>query len=272
MTLNPYQFSFTPSGSGATTFTFGAGTPYTVELIEGLLDTAPIRNQDEDRGYIDGSWSGRDFYDARTITMHLIIVGDGSNNAQYYYKQLQSNLAPQITGYYPDPYATTQANGVLGLFQFQITAATGQQRMWGRVRSVKAEVDPDFSYGYIGATFEMYFPDPRYYDETATVTTGTTVSLPNTGWASSSPAFTIASPSASGTITDGNGNTMTFANVNTSYALVVDLLQRTITQNGTSARNTLVSVTNWLYLPANSTSSWTSTLGSMAVTYRNAYV
>jgi len=272
MTLNPYQFSFTPSGSGASTFTFGAGTPYVVEMIEGLLDTSPIRNQDENRGYIDGSWSGRDFYDARTVTMNLIIVGDNSYSAQYYYKQLQLNLAPQITGYYPDPYATTQANGVLGLFQFQITAATGQQRMWGRVRSVKAQVDPDFSYGYIAATVEMYFPDPRYYDETATVVTGTTVSLPNTGWASSSPAFIIVSPSASGTVSDASGNTMTFANVDTSYALIVDLLQRTITQNNASARNTLTSVTNWLYLPANSTSSWTSTLGSMAVTYRNAYV
>jgi hypothetical protein len=272
MTLSNYQFAFTPSGAGATTFTFGAGTPYTIELVEGLMDTAGIRNQDENRGYIDGSYSGRDFYDARMVTFHFIIIGDGSYNAQYYYQQLQKNLAPQVTGYYPDPYATTQASTVLGLLQFQLTDATGNQRIWGRVRSVKAQVDPDFAYGYIGATVEMYFPDPRYYDETATVVSGTSVSLTNSGWATATPAITIASPYSSGTLTDSSGNSMIFANVNTSYPLVIDLLQRNITQNGASARNTLTSMTNWLYLPANTTTSWNSTLGSMSVTYRNAYV
>jgi len=268
MTLGTYQFSFNG-------FTFGAGTPYAVEAVDGLMETASLRVQDENRGYIDGSYSGRDFYDARTVTFDFIIIGDSSHSAQYYYRQLQANLAPQLTGYYPDPYASTQASGVLGLFQFQLTAATGQQRMWGRVRSVKATVDPEFTYGYIVASAELYFPDPRYYDESASVSAGTTVTVSNNGWATTSPAITISSPSASGTITDSvTGVVMTFANVNTSYPLVIDLLQRTITQNSAPARNTLTSITNnWLYIPANTSSAtWTSTVGSMSVTWRNAYV
>ena len=266
MTLSTYQFSFNG-------FTFGAGTPYVVEQIDGLMATSSIRVQDDNRGYIDGGWSGRDFYDSRNVTFDFIIVGDGSYSAQYYYQQLQKNLAPQVLGYYPDPFASTQASSVLGLFQFQLTAATGQQRMWGRVRSVSAMVDPEFTYGYITAKAEFHFPDPRYYDETATTATGSSsVSLTNAGWATTCPAIAIATPSASGYIQDTAGNVMNFSNVNTSYALNIDLLARTVTQNGSPARNTLNSLTNWLTIPANTTSYWTSTLGSMSITYRNAYV
>jgi hypothetical protein len=266
MTLSTYQFSFNG-------FTFGAGTPYTVEQVDGLMATSGIRNQDDNRGYIDGAWSGRDFYDSRNVTFDFILIGDSSHNAQYYYQQLQKNLAPQVLGYYPDPFASSQASSVLGLFQFQLTPTTGQQRMWGRVRSVSAIVDPDFTYGFIMAKVEFHFPDPRYYDETEITATGTiNVSLTNAGWATTCPAITIATPSASGYIQDYVGNVMSFSNVNTSYALKIDLLARTITQNGTPARNTLNSVTNWLTIPASSTAFYTSTLGSMSITYRNAYV
>jgi len=277
MTLSTYQFSFTPNNNQSSPFVFGAGTPYIVEDVQGLMATSPLRNQDDNRGYADGSFSGRDFYDGRTVTIELLIVGDSSHNAQYYYRQLQANLAPQVTGYYPDPYASTQATGVLGLFQFQLTSTTGIQRMWGRVRSISAPVDVDFSYGYIAVTAEFYFPDPRYYDDSAnTSSTGSVVSVWNNGWATTSPAITIASPLANGAITDSYGNIMTFANVNTSYPLVIDLLQRTVTQNGAPARNTLTTMTKWLDIPGNvpssSPTSWTSTLNNMTVTWRNAYV
>lgn len=272
MTLSIYQFQFTPNGS-STPFVWGNGTPYLVEEIDGLGGSSPIRNQDLDRGYIDGAYSGRDFYADRTVTFDMKIIGDSSHSAQYYYRQFQLNLYPQPLGYYPDPYASTQATGVLGLFQFQLSAITGIQRMWGRVRLIETNIDPEFSFGYITCTLEMYFPDPRYYDDTAIVSSsGTTVSLSNAGWATTCPAITISSPSASGSITDNtNGNTMGFANVNTSYPLIIDLLRRTITQNGVSARNTLTTFNNWLCLPPVYSTTWTSTLGSMQMTYRNAY-
>ena len=272
MTLSIYQYQFTPNGS-STPFVWGAGTPYAVENIDGLGGSSPIRNEDDNRGYIDGSFSGRDFYDARTVTFDILITGDGSHSAQYYYKQLQASLYPQPTGYYPDPYASTQATGVLGLFQFQLSAVTGIQRMWGRVRLVTTPIDPEFSFGYITCTVEFYFPDPRYYDDTATTpSAGTTVSLSNAGWATTCPAITIATPSASGSITDNtNGYVMAFSNVDTSYPLVIDLLRRSVTQNSLPARNTLTNVNNWLCLTPNYSTTWTSTLGSMAITYRNAY-
>ena len=145
--------------------------------------------------------------------------------------------------------------------------------MWGRVRLVTTPIDPEFSFGYITCTVEFYFPDPRYYDDTAiTPSAGTTVSLSNAGWATTCPAITIATPSASGSITDNtNGYVMAFSNVNTSYPLVIDLLRRSVTQNSLPARNTLTNVNNWLCLTPNYSTTWTSTLGSMAITYRNAY-
>ena len=271
MTLGIYQYQFTPNGS-STPFVFGAATPYAVESIDGM-GSSPIRNQDDNRGYIDGNFSGRDFYDARTVTFDILIIGDDSHSAQYYYKQLQSSLYAQPLGYYPDPYASTQPTGTLGLFQFQLSAITGIQRMWGRVRDITTTIDPEFSFGYITCTVEFFFPDPRYYDDALiTSSSGTNISLTNAGWATTCPAITIASPSASGSITDNtNGYVMQFANVNTSYPLVIDTLRRTITQNSLPARNVLTNVNNWLCLPPNYTTTWTSTVGTMQMTYRNAY-
>ena len=275
MTLANYQFSFNA-------WTFGAGTSYIVESVEGLAGSSDLRVQDEIRGYTDGSFSGRDFYDARTVTFNLLIIGDATHNAQYYYKTMQTNLAPQVLGYYPTASAGTQPAGTLGLFQFQLvadslsgdTSVTGNRRMWGRVRHVATTVDPDFAYGYIQTTVEMFFPDPRYYDDTAKTATGTSaVSLTNNGWATTCPLITINTPSASGSITDNvSGSVMSFANVSTSFPLIIDTLTRTITQNGVYSRNSLTTFNYWLTIPPSTTTNWTSTIGSMTITYRNAYL
>lgn len=270
MALSPWQYSFNG-------FVFGAGTPYGVETAKGLASSPTLRVHDSDRGYQDGSFSGRDFLDSRHIIFDFVILGDATHSAFYYYQQLQKNLAPQQQGLYPDPYASTQTIGTLGLFQFELSALTGNQRMWGRVRNVDADIDPDFSMGFILATVEFYFPDPRYYDETALTASGSTIAtISNAGWAISCPAITIATPSASGSISDSlTGASMSFANINTGYPLVIDLLRRTISQNGLPSRNVLSSMNNWLTIPANTnsgTATWISTIGSMALTWRNAYL
>lgn len=266
MTVSTYQFAFNG-------LTFGAGTPYIVENVDGLGGTSPLRVQDDNRGYIDGSYSGRDFYDARTVTFDILITGDGTHNAQYYYKTLQAAFAPQALGYYVDPTGTTPAANQLQLFQFQLTSDTGPKRMYGRARGVNTLINPEFGFGYIMCQAQFFFPDPRYYDETATTHTGTSISVSNTGWATSCPVITIASPSSSGNITDGT-TTMYFANVSTGLgALTIDLLQRVIYLGGTPFRNLMTPAsTGWLALAPNSSGTWTSTVGSMSVPYRNAYI
>jgi phage-related protein len=145
--------------------------------------------------------------------------------------------------------------------------------MYGRLRGVTTPLNPEFGFGYILCTVDFYFPDPRYYDETATTVTGTAPTLSNTGWATSSPVITIASPSASGSITDGT-TTMSFANINTAATLTIDLLQRVIYSGGVATRNVMTGSSNgWLYLAPNTSSvTWTSTVGSMSIPYRNAYI
>jgi hypothetical protein len=133
---------------------------------------------------------------------------------------------------------------------------------------------PEFTYGYIETQVQMSFPDLRYYDDTGTTVTGTSLTVANSGWATSAPVITIASTSAtSGTITDGT-ITMHFANLVVGHSLVVDLLQRVIYYDTIPTRNIMTASSNgWLFIPPSTTSAtWTSTVGSMSVTYRNAYV
>lgn len=266
MTLSNYQISFNG-------LTIGNSTNYQITNIDGLGGTSPLRIQDDNRGYIDGSYTGRDFYDERTVTIDLVVVGDNSNTAQYYYKQLQSAFAPQVLGYYVDPTGYTATSSQLQLFTFRLTGDTGDKRMYGRSRGLTTPVTADFSYGYILTQIQMTFPDPRYYDDAGTTRTGTSFAVSNTGWATSCPVITIASPSASGTISDGI-NSMYFANVPTGNTLTIDLLQRVIYSAGTPTRNLMTaSSTGWICIAPNTSSiTWTSSVGSMSTTYRNAYV
>ena len=41
---------------------FGAGTPYPVQSIDGLEGLPELRTQDDNQGYNDGMFSGRDFW------------------------------------------------------------------------------------------------------------------------------------------------------------------------------------------------------------------
>jgi hypothetical protein len=291
MTLGVYQFSFNG-------LTFGAGTPWVVESVEGLESMAPLRTQDEIRGYSDGQWSGRDFYDGRVVTFTIVTLGNATSSAQSYYRSLRQALSPQQLGYYPDAYADatggTQPDGTLGLFQFKLnaesvsgdTSINGVKRMWGRVRSFETDVTPEYSYGYITSTVEMYFPDPRFYDDTlvtTTATSGSNVTIPNNGWATSCPLVVIASPASSGNLVStsltGEHQTMNFDNVSGS-PLVIDLLTKSIfigggSGTGTYARNTLSGFNYWLDVPPplpTSLTTFSSTLGNMTVYSRNAYL
>jgi hypothetical protein len=251
--LSPYQFAFNG-------FLFGAGTKYAVTNVDGLMTTPDIRVQDDIRGYNDGSYSGRDFYNGRTVTIDLIITGDSVYNAQYYYNQLQSNLYPQQLG----------TPSALGAFQFEITSSIGLKIMYGRVRKVDATIDPEFTFGYIVASVEFFFPDPRYYDFPSSTASGSSVSLTNNGWAISCPVITISSAPSLFTISDGTIS-MSFAPTS-GTTVVIDLLQKTITQNGTPNRSILTTSNGWLSLAPISTNTWTITSGSMSISYSDAYV
>lgn len=265
--LDQYQFAFNG-------YVFGAGAGgVVVTNVDGLGGLPPFRIQDDNRGYIDGSFSGRDFLDGRTVGLDILVLSTDSNTAFENYQLLQYGLQPQQWGLYPNP--ATPSDKQLGVFQFKLTESTGLQRMYGRVRNIQTPITPEYSYGYIVARVELFFPDPRYYTDTAVTVTGSSVSITNYGWAATCPVVTLATPPSNFTLSDGT-NTMVFTSVDTGKNLVIDTLSRIITQNGTPARNTMFGYT-WLSVPAASTSlgvtkTWTLNTGSMSVTYRSAYV
>jgi hypothetical protein len=144
--------------------------------------------------------------------------------------------------------------------------------MYGRSRGLVTPIDADFAYGYIQTRIMMTFPDPRYYSSTGTSVSGSGVFVSNSGWATSCPVITVASPSSSGRIYDINGTEMIFQSV-TSGPLVIDLLSRVIYVAGVPTRPVLSASTNgWLDIAPNSVNYWISTIGSFSTTYRNAYV
>jgi len=263
MPLTNYTFVFNG-------LTIGTGTSFLVTNVEGLGGTSPLRIQDDNRGYIDGSYTGRDFYDERTVYIDVTVLGDSSTTAQANYKLLQAAYAPQPIGYYPDPTGLTPAAKQLKLFQFRLNGNTGDMQMYGRSRGLVTPVTADFAYGYIQTRIQMTFPDPRYYTEAAITVTGTNPTLTNDGWATSCPVISIATPSASGYITDGE-ITMEFANV--TGALKIDLLSRVIYMANVPVRNVMTANSNgWLNLEPDSITVWISTLGNMSIPYRSAYI
>lgn len=253
-------------------FTIGAGTLFPITNIEGLGGTSPLRVQDDNRGYIDGSYSGRDFYDMRTVYIDVVVLGDGTSTAQENYKNLQNAFAPQPIAYYRDPTGNTPASNEVKAFKYRLTGNTGDKIMYGRSRGIVTQITPDFTYGYIQCRIMMSFPDPRYYDVTADVQTGAFLEIDNSGWATSCPLIEVATPSASGTIGDGEIE-MIFTNVPTGVPLMIDTLTRIVYSDGYPVRTILSASSNgWLSLPPNSTNFWYSTIGDMTVTSQSAYV
>ena len=260
--LNPYQMAFND-------FVIGAGTNWVIESVDGLMSLSPLRTQDDNRGYLDGSYSGRDFYDGRTVTVEILTLGDSNHSAQYYFRQLQAAWVPQQLGY----------PAVLGTFQFKMDAGSSLMVMYGRVRSNETIVDPEYTFGYIRSTFTLFFPDPRYYNNTLnTATLGSgQVAVTNAGWAYTCPTITIASPSSSFSLVYYVGGssvyTMNFTNVSTGSNMVIDLLQRTVTQGTTGARNTFSSG-DWITIQPYSMGATTMSLssGSASIAWRDAFI
>jgi len=282
--LNQYEFAFNGFQFG------GTGSAYQIESVEGLEGLPGIRSQDDNRGYNDGMFSGRDFYSGRNITITILTLASSTHSAQYNFNTLQSYLIPQQTG--------------TGTLQFQLsTTSDGLQVIYARVRSRKVAVDPNYTYGYIRSQVEFFCPDPTYFDNTlnsAVLAVGnplgrtydrvypllygggssaSTTTVTNAGWANSYPTITMNGPITNPTF----GNTtqalyLTFTGTYTNTdVFVIDLYNKLITLNGVTARNLLTSG-DWFYAQPGvnqfymSGTSTTALLTSATVTWRSAYV
>lgn len=270
--------------------TFGAGTVYPIQAIDGLEGLPEIRNQDDNSGYSDGMLTGTDFLSSRTITVTMLVLDGNGFSAQHNFNLLKDSLLPQRSGVQP--------------LQFQLSAASALQRVNARVRGRVATVDPNYSQGYIVAQVTFFCADPIIYDDvlmTSTIyvslVTGrvynrsyprsyapasayfyTTVT--NDGNWETFPVITIDGPIIDPII--GNftqGLSIEFnATLIAGDTLVIDLESKLITLNGVSARNLITGTSKWFSAPVGSSQFYLTGTGTLAgttqaiVEYRSAYV
>lgn len=243
-----YSFAFNNQVFG------GANSPYQIQSVDGLESVPGIRNQDDNRGYADGMFTGRDFLAGRTVSIIFNTFGNGATSAQTNLNTIQRVLLPQTSGTTP--------------LYFKLPAQpTSEQYINARVRAFRTAIDPNYTYGYITSQVEFFCPDPRYYDnnlQTATMlytpplgriydrtydlsygggsgTLSTTIT--NNGWTDTYPTITITGPIVNPIVGNLTQNaTLSFtANLSASDVLVVDLFNKLVTLNGNPARNLLTS-------------------------------
>lgn len=294
--LVDYRFAFND-------FEFGGGNSvYQILSVDGLEDLPVIRNQDDNRGYQDGMWTGRDFLSGRSIIMTMTVRGDSNFSMSYYLNLLQRNLVPQQQG--------------TGLLQFQLPG-NSLQRIDARVRRRSVTINTDYSSGLATATYEFFCPDPKYYDDTQKITdlinataiagrtynrvytgaissvnnlpytTGMTFGggagapnlITNDGWATTYPVITIEGPCINPKVTNVTAGAFLLidATLGTGDELVLNTDTRIVTLNGVTSRALLNNSSTWFAAPPGTsyyTFTATGTDGNTAcvVSWRNAYI
>lgn len=284
MALNYYSFQF---GS----FVFGgANSVHQINSVDGLESLPDLRTQDDNRGYNDGMFSGRDFLGGRTLTFEIMTFAGNGNSAQTNFNLLQAALIPQQSG-------TT-------VLSFQLSASDNPYRFNARVRSRTTSVNPEYTYGFIKSQYTFFCPDPRYYSDTATTASmspqpalgrtynrtynlvygggsiSTSTTITNSGSWTTYPTITISGPVTNptiGNITTGQYMTVNYNLTNTD-SLVIDLDQKLITLNGSSARNLVAGNSQWFGAPPGVSNfyftgtNYTVGTTSASVTYRSAWI
>jgi hypothetical protein len=279
-----YSFAFNNQVFG------GAGSPYQILSVDGLESLPSIRNQDDNRGYHDGMFTGRDFLNGRVISIIFNTFGDSNGSAQTNFNTIQRTLLPQTSG-------TTPL-----YFKFP-NSPTSEQFVDARVRNLRTTVDPNYTYGYITSQVDFFCPDPNYYDNnlqtsvmqisaalgrtynktfnytygggSATVTT----TISNIGWGTTYPIIRINGPITNPVVGNStSGDTLYFSGTYSALDLLeIDLYNQLITLNGNPARNLLISGTWFDAPPGNSNFFFTGT-GTLAgttqatVSWYSAYI
>lgn len=280
-----YSFSFNNQVFG------GTGSPYQILDVEGLESLPGIRNQDDNRGYADGMFTGRDFLGGRIITMTIQTTASPGASAQANYNTLQRTLQPQTSGTTP--------------LYFILSAGETEQVINARVRGHMTSINPEYTYGYIISQVEFFCPDPRYYDsneQTATLLFSTpsgriynrtynlvygggsgtiTTNIDNIGWTDTYPIITINGPINNPEVGNATQSASMLFNVvlSSSDEFVIDLYNKLITLNGNPARNTLISGTSsWFSAQPGNNSFYFTGTGTLAgttqavVTWQSAYI
>jgi hypothetical protein len=276
--ITNYSFSFNGQVFG------GAGSPYQVLSVDGLESLPGIRNQDDNRGYADGMFSGRDFLAGRMISIIFNTFASAGASAQDNYNTIQRALLPQTQGTTP--------------LYFALSNKDVEQVIYARVRALQTNIDPNYTYGYITSQVQFFCPDPNYYSSntqtanlayspptgriynrvynlvygggSATITTD----VQNNGWGTAYPLITLYGPIDNPVLGNDTQDAQLNFNVSMSGAdvLVVDLYNKLITFNGAPARNLLTSGTWFSAQPGSNLFFLTGDAGSTLINVTQAVV
>jgi phage-related protein len=276
--ITNYSFSFNGQVFG------GADSPYQVLSVDGLESLPGIRNQDDNRGYADGMFSGRDFLAGRMVSIIFNTFGSAGASAQDNYNVIQRALLPQTQGTTP--------------LYFALSDKDVEQVIYARVRALQTNIDPNYTYGYITSQVQFFCPDPSYYSSntqtanlayspptgriynrvynlvygggSATITTN----VQNTGWGQTYPLITLYGPIDNPVLGNSTQDAQLNFNVSMSSSdvLVVDLYNKLITFNGTPARNLLISGTWFSAQPGTNLFFLTGDAGSTLINVTQAVV
>lgn len=279
-----YEFSFAGLNFG------GGGSPYQILSVDGLEGLPAIRNQDDNRGYADGMFSGNDFLSGRTISIILNIFGSGATSAQENFNTFQRYILPQ-------------RSGTTNLYFKLPDSPVSEQFVKARVRGLQSTIDPNYTYGYIVAQVTFFCPDPniynsntqtavfiysvdqgRAYDRTYDLDYGggtsyKTTTVNNIGWATTYPLIDLKGPIINpelGNLTENKQLNFTTTLISTDH-LIVDLYNKLVTLNGQPARNLLTSGEWFDAQPGNNTFTvdGTGTAAndtSVTITWNSAYI
>lgn len=294
MPLNNYQFQYNA-------FTFGGtGSPYQILNIDGLESLPDLRVQDDNRGYNDGMFTGRDFLGGRTITMEIHTFAGGGNSAFQNFNLLQAALIP--TSQYSTP--SISASTAPGLLQFLLSTSDSEMRVGARVRGRQTPVTPDYTYGMIKSQYTLFCPDPRYYSntlKTASLSPAATLGrgynriynltygggsgsvsspLTNAGTVTTYPIITITGPATNIVVTNTTTNQYLsfYGSLLSGDTLVVDLNEKLVTKNGVAARNLLLGGSAWFGADVGTTnvsfSASATVVGTTScnIVYRDAFI
>ena len=232
------------------------------EIYPHRFDLPSLRVQDDNRGYADGMFTGRDFLNGRIISVTCSIMSDANASMQTYIQQMKAAFVSQSAGTSPLIFTLPNRN---------------TQIVQARVRKRDITIDPNYVYGKAIAHIEFFCPDPRIYDNTTTSgilspvtavgrvyprtypltynsSSGVTNSQPftNTGNYTTFPTYTITGICSNPTIQNiTTGQILSFnISLGASDTLVVNSDLRTVVLNGnTNVRNTLVGGSTWFGIP-----------------------
>ena len=217
-------------------FSVGGTNRIQIINIDGIGDLAEVESTDTNRGWLDGTITGRDFLRSRTITVSLLLLRTGTQ------AQFKNDLIELRSKW------VTRREGVS---RMDLTTDTeGDIFVFARLRQRQLNYDVQLSQGKAVIICEFYCPDPQIYlQPVITVIRNPILAsffLTNTSGTPVYPTITLTNCTNPSFIA---GPTFTVDIVlSGTDKLVIDFYNRTMLRNGLNVRNLLRANSVWLQI------------------------